>query len=120
MMKILPLLAPDTVGISATGLVSAADYETVFVPAVEEALSHREKVKILYQLESDFTGFAAGAMWDDMKLGMAHLAAWEKIAMVTDVEWIAHAMGLFSFAVPCPVRVFALKDQLAARAWLAT
>lgn len=111
---------PDTVvGVAASGHVSAADYETTLVPAIEAALRKHEKVRVLYQLNDDFAGFSPGAMWDDLKVGLAHLTAWERIAIVTDVGWIANATTLFQFVIPCPVRVFPLGDRAAAEAWVA-
>lgn len=118
MIKLIPNLPGNTVGISASGNVSAADYETVLVPAVEAALARHKKARLLYELEKDFTGFTAGAMWDDMKLGLAHFAAWEKVAVVTDVGWVAHAASMFRFVMPCPLRVFASQDRAAAESWI--
>ena len=120
MIELLPDLPADTVGIRASGQVDSADYETVLVPAVESVLKEHGKVRLLYQIGNDFTGFTAGAMWDDMRLGLAHLGAWEKVAVVTDVGWVAHAASLFRFAMPFPLRVFPLEDRAAAEAWLAS
>ena len=58
--------------------VSGTDYEEVLIPVVDAALKRHKKLRLIYELESDITGFAPGAMWDDMKLGVGHLSAWEK------------------------------------------
>ena len=111
---------PDhVVAIAASGEVSARDYETVLVPAVEAALARHEKIRLLYQLGGDFTGFTAGAMWDDMKVGLDHFTKWERIAVVTDLRWVANATRMFRFAMPCPVRVFANAELAEARRWIA-
>jgi len=70
MIELLPNLPAHIVGVNASGQVDAADYEKVLVPAVEAVLKEHGKVRLLYQLGNDFTGFTAGAMWDDMKLGL--------------------------------------------------
>jgi len=119
MIELLPNLPAHIVGVNASGQVDAADYEKVLVPAVEAVLKEHGKVRLLYQLGNDFTGFTAGAMWDDMKLGLAHLRAWEKVAVVTDVGWVASATSMFRFAMPFPVRVFSIEDRAAADAWIA-
>lgn len=118
MIELLSNLPDNTVGIAASGHVSVPDYETVLVPAVKAALKKHDKVRLLYQLSSDFTGFAPGAMWEDMKLGLAHLTAWERVAVVTDVSWVANATSMFAFVMPCPVRVFSIKDRAKAEAWV--
>ena len=39
-------------------------------------------------------------MWDDTKLGLKHLAGWEKMALVSDVEWVRAAVKVFGLAIP--------------------
>ena len=119
MIKLLQDLPDNVVGFVASGLISASDYETVLIPAITAAIGRHGKVRILYQLESDFTGFTPGAIWDDMTLGLGHLTAWERVAVVTDVGWVAHAASMFGFVMPCPVRVFSLSDRARAMEWIA-
>jgi hypothetical protein len=119
MIKILPSNSEHVVMVSASGRVDATDYEEVLMPAIEQALAKSKKVRLLYQLGSDFDSLTAGAMWDDMKLGLGHLTAWEKVAVVTDIGWIATAANLFKFAMPCPVRVFANNELSLAQSWIA-
>lgn len=119
MIELLSDLPDTIVGIAASGYISTVDYETVLVPAVEAALRKRDKVRLLYVLSSDFTGFTPGAMWEDAKLGMSHFSAWEKIAVVTDVTWVANAVSVFRVVMPCPVQVFDIKDRAKAEAWIA-
>ena len=118
MIELLPEPAGKVVSLRASGEVSAEDYEQVVIPAVETALAQHGKVRVLYQLSSEFTGFTAGAMWDDMKLGLGHFHQWDKVAVVTDVEWVANAMRLFAFAMPCPVKVFGNAQFDAAAQWI--
>ena len=118
MITLLPNLPDNTIGLAGSGRVSGSDYEEVLIPAVESALKKHNKLRLIYELNSDFTGFAPGAMWDDMKLGMAHLSAWERVAVVTDVGWVANATNMFKFVMPCTVKVFSLKDRAAAQKWI--
>ncbi|MFY9326577.1 MAG: STAS/SEC14 domain-containing protein [Georgfuchsia sp.] len=119
MIQLLPNLPDQVVGVVASGLVDASDYETVFIPAIEARLKTHGHIRILYQLGPAFTGFTSGAMWDDMKVGMAHLKAWERIAVVTDKDWIAGAIRFFAFAMPCPVKVFPNSEFAEAANWIA-
>ncbi|MEP7371198.1 MAG: STAS/SEC14 domain-containing protein [Nitrosospira sp.] len=119
MIHLLPGLPEHVVGMVASGQVNASDYETVVIPAIESALKTHGRIRILYQLGPAFTGFTSGAMWDDMKVGLAHLKTWERIAVVTDEDWVAGATRLFGFAMPCPVRVFPNKEFAEAANWIA-
>ncbi len=119
MIELLQDLPDNVVGFVASGHISASDYETVLIPAINATIETHGKVRILYHLDSDFTGFSPGAMWDDMKLGVEHLTAWERVAVVTDVSWVAHATSMFRFVMPCPVQAFALSDLAKAKEWIA-
>jgi hypothetical protein len=114
-MKGLP---ENVLGFEAKGEVTGADYESVLIPAVEETLARRKSIRFLYHLGSEFTGFHAKAMWDDAKVGLGHLAAWERVAVVTDVGWIRTAMSAFGFVMPGHVRVFTNGEMPKARQWL--
>ncbi|WP_443598862.1 STAS/SEC14 domain-containing protein [Acidithiobacillus ferriphilus] len=51
------------------------NYMLILVPALDAALQKHKRVRVLYQLTPDFEGFTTGSMWDDAKLGLAHLKA---------------------------------------------
>jgi hypothetical protein len=103
---------PDNVAaFLASGEVTAADYESVLVPTVEERLARHNKLRLLYHLGPDFTGFTAGAMWDDTRVGLQHLASWDRIAVVSDEPWIRNLVHALGFVIPAPVRLFH-DDQL--------
>ncbi len=119
MIELLRDLPGEVVGFTASGQVTAHDYESVVIPAIEAKLKEHGKVRILYQIGSTFSGFSAGAVWDDAKLGITRLKAWEKIAVVTDVDWITGAVGLLGFAMTCPVKVFPNGRYTEALEWIA-
>jgi hypothetical protein len=74
-------------------------------------------------IDADFDRFEAGAVWEDLKFGfgpgLAHHSAFERMAMVSDADWVRHAIGLFGWLVPGDVRVFPLSELGGARTWLA-
>jgi len=118
MIEMLSSLPDNVIGFSAHGKVTSDDYEAHIVPAVEAALRRHDKLRLLYHLGPDFDGFEAGAVWEDAKVGLSHLAAWERIAMVTDVDWLCAVTKAFGFAMPGEVRVFSNAEMDAARDWL--
>ena len=118
MMTLLPRLPDNVVGVAVSGQVDAKDYETILVPAIETALGKHGRVRVLYQLGPEFNSFTAGAMWDDAKVGLAHWKAWERIAVVTDVPWVANATRMFGFLMPGVVRVFSLREHIDAENWI--
>ena len=105
---------------TAHGKVTAEDYEGVLMPAVEKIIRAKKKVRLLYHLDRDFTGFTPGAIWDDAKLGLGHLNSYDAVAIVTDVLWVRDAALFFGMFFRCPVRVFHNEEMEEARSWVAT
>ena len=112
---------PDSVlGFKASGELTSDDYRNVLVPAIEAALRSRDKLRLLFLLGDDVTGFSAGAAWQDTKVGMEHVTRWEKIAVVTDREWLRNSVSIFGYLIPGQVRAFPAGQEAEARAWVAS
>jgi len=110
---------PDyVVGFTAAGKVTGKDYEDVLIPAVEAGLERHKHLNLLYHLGPSFEGFDAAAVWNDTKVGLKHLTAWRRVAVVTDVDWIRAAARAFGFVMPCHVRVFEESGLAEARGWV--
>jgi hypothetical protein len=92
----------------------------MLVPAVVQALKTHDKVRLYYETASDFVGIDPGAMWEDFKVGMEHLTRWERVAVVTDVEWIKQTMRFFSFLMPGTMKLFPTSEATQAREWIAS
>lgn len=118
MIKVVEGFPQSVVGFIAEGRVTRQDYAEVLIPAVEAALHKRERIRCYYELGPDFTGFDAAALWEDAKVGIGHLSRWERVAVVTDTEWIRVAMNALRFLIPGEVRVFASGQAAEARAWI--
>jgi hypothetical protein len=119
MIEMLQDLPDNALGFVAKGTVTANDYETVIIPAVEALFTQQDKVRLLYHLGPDFSGFEAGAMWDDMKIGMKHLSGWERIAVVSDTAWVRTGVKVFGLVIPGQVRVFHDSELAEAKQWIA-
>ena len=118
MIEKIPDLPDNVLGFTAKGTVTANDYESIIIPAVEDLFSRIKKVRFLYHLGKDFTGFEAGAVWHDTILGLKHLQGWEKIAIVSDIEWIRAAIKIFGFVIPGHVRMFHNNELVEATRWI--
>ncbi len=72
---------------------------------------------------TDFDGLAPGAWIEDFKTGMEtwvrEHGAWKRFALVTDVEWVAKAMRLFTWLAPGEVMTFELDKLEEAKSWVA-
>ena len=118
MIEVIPDLPEGVVGVEAVGEVTADDYRNVLIPAAEAALEKRGKARLLYVLGERFDRISGGAVWEDTKLGLEHLRGWELMAVVTDVEWIGHALRAVGWMIPAKIRVFPTSERAAAEAWV--
>ena len=119
MIEQLPDLPGTVVGVRATGRVTAEDYESVLMPAIERAIKEHGHIRLLYILDCNVTDFSLGAMWDDAKLGFSHLQDFERIAIVTDDHFVRNTLRAFHFAMPHFVGIFRAGEEEKAIAWLA-
>lgn len=119
MIEILTGMPDGVAGFAAKGRVTRKDYEDVLIPKMLEVLNAHRKVRCYYELGPEFSGMDPGAAWEDFKLGIEHLTRWERLAIVTDVEWIRITLNIFRFLVPCELRLFAASDAAQGRNWIA-
>jgi hypothetical protein len=108
----------NVVAFVCKGRVTKADYEGVVVPTVLNALQAQDKVRLYYETDADFAGLDAGAMWEDFKIGMESITRWERITVVTDVDWIRHAVRFFGFLMPAVTKLFSRSETARAREWI--
>jgi hypothetical protein len=120
MLERIPDLPNTVLGFKASGELTSDDYRDVLVPAVEGALRSQEKLRLLYVLGDEVTGFSAGAAWQDTKVGMAHITKWEKVAVVTDKEWLRHSVNIFGYLIPGEIKGFTAAEEEDARSWIAS
>jgi hypothetical protein len=119
MLEIIPDMPENVLAVKASGKVTGEDYDKVLIPALDNKVKEQKKIRVLYHIAArDFSGFAAEAMWDDAKVGLRHLSAFEKIAVVSDVDWIVGAVKIFAFLIPCPTKVFENEKLPEAKAWV--
>jgi SpoIIAA-like len=90
----------------------------VLAPALEAASAGPGKIRILLDFSGEFDGMAAGAVWQDLRMGVRNWNAWERIALVTDHEWMRDGLNMFLWAVPGEARAVPTKDRGAAMRWL--
>jgi len=116
MLEPIAGLPDGVIGFEAVGEVAADDYRDTLVPAMEAAAG---PIRLVYVLGDRFSGYTAGAAWQDAKLGLAHHGRWERAAIVTDAEWMRHLASAFGWMVPGEFEVFPLAERDAAIDWVA-
>ncbi len=117
MIRVLNDMPDGVIGFEASGRLEADDYRTVILPALARAAESGE-VRFLIVMR-DFQGMSGGALWQDLKIGVEHLRAWKRIALVTDIEWMHHLTDLFGWMTPGETKTFSLANRDEAVSWVA-
>jgi SpoIIAA-like len=121
MVERIEEMPAGTIGFKVVSDLTGDDYRDQIEPALSAAAEAGE-VRLLFEIDSGF-GMDAGAVIEDaktgLKLGIGHMKAWKRTAIVTDVEWIRKSIKAFGFMAPGEVRVFALAELGAAKVWVA-
>lgn len=120
MLALIKDLPDNVVGVRAVGEIEDDDYEDVLVPEIESRLEQTDKIRLLYVLGAEFSGFESEAMWDDAKLGAKTFNSYEKIAVVTDAKWVSRSIKAVGWLIPGDVQVFHEDRLEAAREWVST
>ena len=114
MIEIIKGLPNNVVGIAVEGRVTKKDCNDVLMPAMEKSLKRHDKIRLYYELNSRFPG----AAWDDLNVGIEHIAPCERVAIVTDVGWIRYTVKALRFLIPGEIQVFATVQASEGRAWI--
>ena len=118
MMTLLEGYPDSVLAVEGQGTITAEDYQQVLLPAMSERLSRHPRLRLLYLMGDEFEGFTAGAAWEDSKVGMKHFTHFERVAFVTDTDWMRRAVRGFGCALPGEVRVYETDDLDDASAWI--
>ena len=118
MLKLLEGLPENVLGVSAEGKITGTDYETVLIPAIEDKFKTNKKIRMIYQLGNKFSGFDFTAMLDDAKMGMKHLSAWDRIALVSDHEMMNTFAKFFGHMLSCELRIYKNTEMGEAKKWI--
>jgi hypothetical protein len=121
MIETVSDLPAGTRGFRASGKISSQEYRELMEP-IYAALDRGEKLNIYFELADDFHGLDWGALLQDMKaagsVGLKHRSSWERMALVTDKDWIRHGANAFGWLAPGELRLFEPGEREEARAWL--
>ncbi|HET9120923.1 MAG TPA: STAS/SEC14 domain-containing protein [Solirubrobacterales bacterium] len=114
---------PDgVIGLRGSGKLTKEDYTDVLEPALKGAMDSGEG-RVVFVL-TDFDGLELGATFEDIKTGLGvelgNRKTWRRLALVTDVDWVARAMRMFAWAMPGELGVYESLDDLEkAKTWVA-
>ncbi|HZX71809.1 MAG TPA: STAS/SEC14 domain-containing protein [Rhodanobacter sp.] len=118
MLTMIEGLPDHVIGIRITDKLRADDYEKQLIPLVNEKLERQHKLDFLCCIEGEWKGMEAGAVWQDLRLGLGKIGHWARMAIVSDIKWLENSIKLFGVFSPGELRHFDGDDYAAARDWV--
>jgi hypothetical protein len=121
MIELLPDMPAGVTGFRVSGRLRGEDLRE-FKPAMDD-LAKSGEIRIVEVIEPDYEGFGPGGLVEDLKLGLGalihHHSAFKRIAVVSDKDWVAHALHAFAWMVPGELALFGLDEIERAKEWAA-
>ena len=121
MIELLPDMPTGVTGFRVSGRLRGEDLRD-FKPAMDDLVKSGE-IRIVEVIEPDYEGFGPGGLVEDLRLGLGalihHHSAFKRIAVVSDKDWVAHALHAFAWMVPGELALFGLDEIERAKEWAA-
>ena len=108
-----------TVGFEAIGKVEDDDFEHAVEPVLRGEIAAGRKIRLLYLLGTRMGEYEADTLTEEMQFAVHHPSAYERVAVVSDEDWLRPALRVLSVLVPGQLRGYPVAQLPRAREWLA-
>ena len=104
------------ISVSVSGKLTKQDYEH-FVPEVERLITKHNLIDIILTMH-DFHGWEGGALWEDTKFNIRHLADIRRLAFVGETKWEKWMAAFCRPFTSAQIKYFDQKQAALARIWM--
>lgn len=118
MLKRIADMPAGTIGFEAHGEVEDDDWEEVVEPVLREELAGGGKLRVLYLLGPSAQEVEGDAIEAGAGFRARHATSFDRVAVVSDEDWLRPALKTLSFMLPGKARGFRVADLANAKAWL--
>lgn len=118
MLRRMTDMPVGTIGFEAVGEVEDDDWEHAVEPVLRQEIADGHKVRLLYLLGAEARDVERDAMAGDTGFRARHASSFERVAVVSDEDWMRPALRALSFLLPGKAKGFRVHDLGAAKAWL--
>ena len=109
MIKVIANMPTGTTGPRAGDKPSGEDRRRdVLVPTMNAGME-QGNARLMYVL-GDEADHKPGAVWADTKMWLKSPRGWERVAVVSDADWLGNAVKAFGWLMPGEVQVFEPDD----------
>ncbi|MBS1686722.1 MAG: STAS/SEC14 domain-containing protein [Bacteroidetes bacterium] len=111
-------LAGNTVGFTFTGDITKEQYDTIIMPAIEQARGSGEHINMLLVINTDLSNFTAGAWTKDALVSLKNLTRFNKVAVVSDSHLVKNVTAMANVIVPGDYKYFLPTEESEAKVWV--
>ncbi len=119
MLRQMTDMPVGTMGFEAVGEVEDDDWEDTVEPVLRQQIAEGHKLRLLYLLGPGTTEVEGDAVKADTGFRARHASSFDRVAVVSDEDWMRPALSALSFLLPGKARGFRVADLAEAKAWLA-
>ena len=119
MLRKMTDMPGGTIGFEAVGEVEDDDWEETVEPVLRREIAEGRNVRLLYLIGAGAREVEGDAMSADAGFRVRHATSYERVAVVSDEDWMRPALRALSFLLPGKARGFRVRDLAEAKAWLA-
>lgn len=119
MLRTITDMPAGTIGFEAVGEVEDDDWEETVEPLLRQEIAAGRNVRLLYLIGTEARDVEGDAMSADTGFRVRHATSYERVAVVSDEDWIRPALRALSFLLPGKAQGFRVRDLAKAKAWLA-
>jgi hypothetical protein len=108
-----------TIGFEALGEVDDDDWEDTVEPVLRREIAEGRRVRLLYVLGERAREVEGDAMKADTEFRARHASSFDRVAVVSDEDWMRPALRALSFMLPGKAKGFHVRELEEAKGWLA-
>jgi hypothetical protein len=118
MFRLMNDMPAQTLGFEVVGDVDDDDWEDTVEPVLREEIAAGRKLRLLYVVGPAARDVDGDVMKAEAGFGARHATSFERIAVVSDEDWVRPALRVLSFLVPGKTRGFPNRELSDAKEWL--
>jgi SpoIIAA-like len=119
MLRRIADMPNGTVGFEAVGEVEDDDWEEAVEPVLRREMAQGQKIRLLYLVGPEARDVEGEAMTADTGFRARHATSFERVAVVSDEDWMRPALRALSALLPGKARGFRVRELEDAKAWVA-
>jgi SpoIIAA-like len=119
MLRRMTDMPAGTIGFEAIGEIEDDDWERAVEPVLRDEMADGRKIRLLYLLGREAREVEGDAVTADTGFRARHATSFDRVAVVSDEDWMRPALRGLSFLLPGKARGFHVRELAAAKTWLA-